>query len=131
MESPSFRVYAIFFSIWLFVFGGYLETFGGEWLSFYKNPLSHCYFDPQNIVYTLKNIVKGWIETFDKENFIIAMAGRFGHRKTFSEPENLKMILLIFIGIWGIAIFFVLGLILYRIIIEPLIKERRSRKGRR
>jgi len=130
MES-SFKVNAVIFSIWLFVFGGYLETFGEEWMCFSESPPAHFCFDQQNIVYTLKNIVKGWIETFDKENFIIAMAGRFGHRKTFSEPENLKIILLIFIGVWGIAIFFVLGLILYRIIIEPLIKERRSRKGRR
>jgi hypothetical protein len=123
MKSLSFKIEIIFFSIWLFVFNGYLETFGAEWIYSCENPSPHCYFDQQNMAYALKNIVRGWIKTVDKEKFIIEIAGRFGHRKTFPEPENLKMILLIFIGVWGIAIFFVLGVILYRIIIEPAIEK--------
>jgi len=61
--------------------------------------------------------------------FIIEIAGRFGTHKRFSECEDLKVILLIFIVGWGIAIIFVLGGILYQIIIKPLIKKRKLRRN--
>jgi hypothetical protein len=110
-KSLSFKVGVILSIIWLFVFGGYLETFGAGWIYSCENPSPHCYFNQQN--------------------FIIEIAGKFGYFKKFSESEKPKMILLIFIVCWGIAIIFVLGAILYRIVIGPLIEKRKLRRNKR
>ncbi len=60
--------------------------------------------------------------------FTIEMGATLGHFKRFSKSEDLKTILLIFIGVWGTAIIFFLGTILYQIVIKPLIKEEGYRK---
>ena len=126
MKSLSYKVGIILLCIWLFVFGGYLETFGAEWKYFFENPSTYNYFDQQSIDYTSKNNVRGWIKSIYKEKFTIEMGARLGHLKRFSKSEDPKLILLISIVGWGIAIIFVLGAIVYRLVIRPLIKKRKS-----
>jgi flagellar biosynthesis/type III secretory pathway M-ring protein FliF/YscJ len=53
------------------------------------------------------------------------MGARLGHRKWFSKSEDIPIILLVFIRVWGNAIILVLGAILYFIVIEPIIKKRK------
>lgn len=131
IKSLSFKVKVIFFSIWLFVFSGYSKPFGAKRIYFCENPSTYCYFDQQSIVYTSKNIVRVWVKTVYKGKYTIEMGGKFGHLKRFSKSEGPKMILLIFIVGWGIAIISVLGAILYRIVIKPMIKKRKLKRNRR
>lgn len=123
MKSLSHKVGIILLCICLFVFGGYLETFGAEWTYFYENRSTYNYFDQHNTGYTSKNNVRGWIKSDYKKKFIIEMGARLGHFKRFSKSEDPKLILLIPIVVWGIAIIFVLGVILYRLAIRPFIKK--------
>jgi len=129
VQLLSFKGWIILFSIWLFVFSGYLDTFGANRIYFCKNPSTYRHFDQQSIVYTSERIVRGWVKTGYKEKVIIEMAGKFGLRKKFSKSEAIPIIIFVFIGGWGIAILFVLGVILYQIIIEPLIKKKRLRRS--
>jgi hypothetical protein len=123
IKSLSFKVGIILVSISLFVHGGYLDTFGEEWLYFCENPSAHCYFDEKDIVHTSKNIVGVWDKTVCKEKFAIEMAWKCGLGKRFSTSECPKMILLIFVACWGIVIIFVLATVFYRIVVEPLIEK--------
>ena len=170
IKSLSFRVGIILLSIWLFVFIGYLETFGAKPIYFCGNPPIYCYFDQQSMVYAPKNMVRGWIKSIHKDEFNIDPFGgakprvlrrreegplrvnpeplglssdrrraqafrprsrrvdigaKLGHRKWFSKSEGIPIILFVFIAVWGSAIIFVLGAILYRIVIEPGIKKRK------
>ena len=125
MKSFSFKIGIILLSIWLFVFIGYLETSGGKRIYYCGNPPIYCYFDQPSIVYASKNIVRGWIKSVYKEEFNIDMGARLGHRKWFSKSEDIPIILLVFIRVWGNAIILVLGAILYFIVIEPIIKKRK------
>jgi hypothetical protein len=127
MKSLSFKVGIILFCISLFVHGGLLETFGGEWLYFCENPFDHCYLDHQDIVRTSKNIIEVGDKTVSKEKFVIEMVSKFGLGKRFSTSECPKMILLIFMVCWGIAINFVLATVFYRIVVEPLIGKIRKK----
>ena len=125
MKSLSFKVGIILLSIELFVFIGYLEPFGGKRIYFCGNPPIYCYFDQQSIVYASKNIVSGWIKSVHKEEFNIDIGAKLRHRRWFSKSEDIPIILFVFIAVWGSAIIFVLGAILYRIVIEPGIKKRK------
>ena len=68
--------------------------------------------DQQNIVCTSKEIVRAYIETVDKEKFVMDMAGNIG-RKPLPRFDGPKMILIVFMVCWGIAMFLVLGVIVY------------------
>jgi len=131
VKSLSFKLGIILLSILLFVFVGYLETFGANWIYFCVNPPRHSYFGKQSIVDASKNIVRGWIGSTYKEGFNMDMGAKLGYRKRFSKSEDVPTILLVFIGVWGNAIIFVLGIILYRIVIEPIIKKRKLRRNER
>jgi hypothetical protein len=131
VKSLSSRVEIILLSIWLFVFIGYLETFGVKRISFCGNPPPYSYFGKQTIVYASKNIVRGWIKAAYKGGFNIDMGAKLGHRKGVSESEDVPIILLVFIGVWGSAIILVLGAILYFIVIEPIIEKRGLRRNER
>ena len=169
MKSLSFKVGIILLSIWLFVFIGYLETFGAKRIYFCGNPPIYCDFDQQSMVYAPKNMVRRWIKPVHKDEFNIDPFGgakprvlrrrkeaplrvnpepldlssgrrraqafrpgsrrvdigvKLGHRKWFSKSEGIPIILFVFIAVWGSAIIFVLGAILYFIVIEPIIKKR-------
>jgi hypothetical protein len=130
MKSLSFKGWIILFSILLFVLGGYSETLGAGGLYLCENPSAHRYFGPQDIVYASKNILRGWIESVCKEKFTVEMGVRLGHRKGVSRSEDRPIVLFVFIGVWGIAILFILGVILYQIVIDPLVKKRRLRRNK-
>ena len=131
VKSLLFKLGITPLSIWLFVFVGYLETFGVTWTYFCENLSTYSYPDQLSIVYTSKNIVRGRIKLVYEEEFNINLGARLGYRKWFSKSEDVPIILLVFIGVWGNAIIFVLGIILYRIVIEPIIKKRKLRRNER
>jgi len=58
--------------------------------------------------------------------FTIEMRAGLRHLKRFSKSEYPKLILLIPIVGWGITIILVLGATLYRLVIRPLIKKRKT-----
>jgi hypothetical protein len=129
-KSLSFKVGIILFIIWLFVFGGYLERFRPEWIYCCENSRTYCHIC-QRIVYASRNTVRVWIESGYKQKSTIEIGARLGPRKWYSKSRDIPLILLVFIGVWEIAIIFVLGAILYRIVIGPLIKKRKLRWNKR
>jgi hypothetical protein len=124
MKLLSFEVGIILVSISLFVHVGDSETFGEAWLYFCENPSAHGYFSQRDIVDTSKNIIGVWDKTVSKAKFVIEMVWRFGLCKRFSTSERPKMILVIFMVCWAIAIIFVLAIVFYRIVVGPLIEKR-------
>ncbi len=52
----------------------------------------------------------------------VEIGAMLGHR-WYSKAENIPIILLVGVVVWGTAIIFVLGLLLYRIVIEPQVKK--------
>jgi len=122
MKSLSFKVGIILLTIWLFVFIGCLKTFGAKWTYFCKNVPTYCYLGQGRIVCISKNIVRVRVKSGYQQNFPIEIGARFGPCRSFSKSKNIPIILCIFIAVWGTAIIFVLGLLLYRIAIEPLVK---------
>jgi hypothetical protein len=123
----SFKRSIILLSIWLFILGGYSETLGAGWLFRRENLSAHCNPGEQDIVYASKRTVRGWIAFACKEKFTIEMGTNLTLRKRSSRSENITTILFIFMVSWGIAILFVLGVILYQIVIQALIKKGRWR----
>jgi hypothetical protein len=115
----------IFLSGWLFVLIGYSEAFGTKLFYSCENPHTCRYFCQPSIVDASKNFVSEWIESVYKETSSIEIGARLGLRKCYSKSEGIPIILCVFIAVWGTAIIFVLGLILYQIVIEPLIQKRR------
>ena len=93
-EINIVKVGIILLGIWLFLFGGYLETFGATRIYASENPSLHCCFEQQDIVYILKNIVREGVKTVDEKNSIIEITGRFEHLKRFSKSEDQKIIFL-------------------------------------
>jgi hypothetical protein len=64
------------------------------------------------------------VEPNYKEKSTVEIGARLGPRRWFSKSEGIPIVLLVFIGVWGPAIIFVLGLILYRMVIAPLVKKK-------
>lgn len=123
MKSLSFEFGIILLSIWLFVSIGYLETFGAKWKYLCKNVPTYCSPGQERIVYVPKNIVRVRVKSGYQQEFPIEIGARLGPCKSFSTSKNIPIILCIFIAVWGTTIIFVLGLLLYRIVIEPLVKK--------
>lgn len=119
VKSLSFKVGIVLLSIWLFGFMiGHLEIFGVNCINFFEALAADCYPDQQTVVDASKNIVRVRLES--------AYAGkgaRLGNRWC-SKSESIPIILLVGVAVWGAAIIFVLGLILYRVVIEPLVKKK-------
>jgi hypothetical protein len=124
----SFKKWIILFGICLFVFATYSGTPGAGWLYPCENQFAHCDLSQQDIVFASNHIVRGWIDSVCEENFAIEMGAKLGLHKEYAKSEDIPIILFIFMLGWGIAILFVLGVILYQIIIEPLIKKGRLRR---
>jgi hypothetical protein len=125
----SFREGIILFGICLSVLGGYSETLGAGWLFRHENLSAHCCPGEQDIVYASKHIVRGWIAYACKEDFSIEIGAKLGLHKRFSKSENMPIILFIFVVVWGIASLFVLGVILYQIVVEPFIKKKKKERN--
>jgi hypothetical protein len=112
-------------SIGLFVFFGYLETFEVNPNCLWENLPDSCYSEQQSSVDASKNVVKVKLESV-YERHSTEIGARLGLRKWYPKSEGIPMILLIFIGVWGTAIIFVLGLILYWVVIEPWAKKKKA-----
>jgi len=123
VNSLSFKVGIILLIIWLFVFIGYLEAFGGKRTYRCKNVPTYCYPGQERIVCVSKNIVRVSVKSGYQQKFPIEIGARLGPYRSFSKSKNIPIILCIFIAVWGTAIIFVLGLLLYRIVIEPQVKK--------
>ena len=106
VKSLLLKVGIILLSVGLFAFIGYLEAFGVKRISFCGTPPPYSYFEKQGIVYASNNVVRVWIESGYEEKSTIEIGARLGHRKRFSKSEDIPMILLLFIGVWGSAIIF-------------------------
>jgi hypothetical protein len=96
-----------------------------------RKPAYLCYSYQPSIVDASKNFVRGWVESVYKEKSIIEIGARLGLRKWYSKSEDIAIIIPEFIGVRGSAIIFALGLILYRMIIEPLVKKKLKANGLR
>jgi hypothetical protein len=125
MKSLSFKVGMILLSIGLFVFIGYLETFGVNSMCPCENLPAYCYPDQQSIVDASKNIVRVRVESAYEGKSTIEIGARLGHPKWFPKSKDIPIILFIFMAVWGTAIILVLGAILYFIVIEPIIEKRK------
>ena len=123
MKSLSFEVGIILLAIWLFVLIGYLETFEAKWTYLCKNVPTYCNPGQERIVCVSKNIVRVSVKCGYQQKFPIEIGARLGPCRSFSKSKNIPVILCIFIAVWGTAIIFVLGLLLYRIVIEPQVKK--------
>jgi hypothetical protein len=125
-KSLSFKVGIVLLSIWLFVFLiGHLEIFGLTWINFCENLPAYCYPDQQSIVDVAKSIVRVRGESAYGGKSAIELGVRLGHR-WYPKSESIPIILLVGVAVWGAAIIFVLGLILYRVVIEPSVKKKRK-----
>ena len=89
MRSSSFKVGIILLSMGLFVFTGYLETFGVKWIYLCESLPAYCYPDQQSIVYASKNIVRVRVESAYEGKSIIEIGARLGHRKWYSKSEDI------------------------------------------
>lgn len=123
-KSLSFRVGMIFLSVWFFVLIGYSEAFGTKLFYSCENPLTCRYFCQPSIVDASKNFVTEWIESVYKETSSIEIGAKLG-RRWYPKSESMPIILLVGVAVWGAAIIFVLGLIFYRIVIEPFVQKKR------
>ena len=127
VKSLSVKVGVVHLSIWLFVFIiGQLETFGVNVTYFCENPRTRCYSDQKSIVDALKKIVRVSVESVHKGKSTIEIGARLGYR-WYPKSESILMIVLVGVTVWGAAIIFVLGFILYRVVIEPLVQKKKIR----
>lgn len=124
MKSLSLRVGTVFLSIGLLVVVRCLERCETKWANCYERLPAYCNADRQGIVDASRNIVRGWIESGYKEKSTIEMGATFGHR-WYPKSGNIPIIILIGVVVWGAAIIFVLGLILYQVVIEPLVQKKK------
>jgi hypothetical protein len=83
VNSIPFKVGMILLSIGLFVFIGYLETFGVNWICLCENLPAYCYPDQQSIVDASMNIVRVRVESAYEGKSTMEIGARLGHRKSF------------------------------------------------
>jgi hypothetical protein len=124
----SFKVGIILLSIVLSVFAGYLEIFGLKFINISRNLSFYYRLSQQNITDASRNTVRVRFGSGCEGRSAIAIGARLGPRRWFSKSEHIPIILLLFIGVWGTAIILVLGYILYRVAIEPLMRKRPKRE---
>lgn len=123
MKSLALKVGIILLMMLLFVFIGYLEIFGVRWIHFCENLPPFCYPGQHSIVDTSKNIVEIRVESVYEGKSPIEIGARLGHR-WYPKSGSIPIILLVGGAVWGTAIIFVLGTILYIIVVEPIVKKR-------
>lgn len=123
MELLSCKVGMILLSIGLFVLIRCLEERETKWVDSYERLPVYCNANQQSTVNVPQNILRGWIASDYKEKTVIKTGPRLGHR-WYSKSKNLPIILFLGVAVWGAAIIFVLGLILYQAVIEPLVKKK-------
>jgi len=131
MKSLSFKIGMILLSIGLFVVMKCLEQRETKWINHYEHIPAYCNADQQGIVYASKYTARGWIESTYREGFNIDTGAKLGYSKRFSKSGNIPTMILIGIAIWGAAIIFILGLVLYRIVVEPIVEKRKLRRSER
>ena len=119
----SSKVGIVLLSIGLFVVIRCLDQCETKWINRYERVPAYGNADQQSTVNASKNILRGWIASDYKEKSAIKIGPRLGHR-WYSKSEGISIILLIGVAVWGSAIIFALGLILYRMFIEPLLKKK-------
>jgi hypothetical protein len=120
IKSLSCKVGMILLSIGLFVVIRCLERSETKWINCYGHLPAYCNTNQQSTVSGPKNILRGSI-TFDySEKSVVKTGPRLGHR-WYPKSENIPIILFLGVAVWGAAIIFVLGLILYRLVVEPLL----------
>ena len=119
-NSFSCKVGIVLLSIWLFVFMiGHLEMVGVNWINFFENLPAYSYPNDAS-----QNIVTVRLASAYEGKSTIEIGARLGHR-WYPKSGNIPIIILIGVAVWGAAIIFVLGLILYQVVIEPLVQKKK------
>jgi len=127
VKSLSFKAAIILLSIALSVFVGHPEVSGVERVYVSKNLSSYSYLNQQSITNASMNTVRVRFKSpYELQSTTVKIGARLGHR-WYPKSESMPIIIIVGVAVWGAAIIFVLGLILYQVVIEPLVQKKKEK----